>query len=42
MILEKCELLGMRPKHVMNLPDAENKFLTFALHKRSENGKSGD
>lgn len=32
----------MRPKDVMNLPDAENKFLTFALNKRNSDGKSGD
>ena len=37
MILSKCELLGMRPRDVMNLPDAENKFLSFALAKRGKN-----
>jgi len=40
MLLEKCRVLSMRPKDVMNLPEHEDAFLTFAILKRGKDGSS--
>lgn len=36
MILEKCKVLGRTPSEVMNLPDIEDAFLTYAIIKKYE------
>lgn len=40
MLLEKCKMLGMRPRDVMRLPENEDAFLTFAILKRSKDGSN--
>jgi len=36
MLLEKCKMLGKTPSEIMNLPVAEDLFLTFAIIKKYE------
>ena len=33
MILEKCKMCGMSPTEVMNLPDVDDLFLTYAINQ---------
>jgi hypothetical protein len=36
MLLEKCKTLGKTPSEILNLPDAEDAFLTYAISKKYE------
>ena len=40
LLLEKCRILGMSPKDVLELTEAEDDFLTVAISQRYKDGRS--
>ena len=34
MLLEKCKICGKTPSEIMNLPESEDTFLTYAISKK--------